>query len=117
VQGPKAFVQGLEEVLLRTLDEHGIAGGRRRGLPGIWIEERKIASIGLHIRRGVTMHGFALNVEMDLAPFEDIVPCGIPGCRMTSMAAELGRSVGLERVRGAVARHFAAVFDLDWRPA
>lgn len=115
--GPKAYVRRLEEVLIATLNEWGLTGRRRNGLPGVWVgtdEPLKIASIGVRISRGVTMHGFALNVSVDLAPFSSIVPCGIAGCRVTSMAVLLGFAPELPAVQQHIAAHFAKQFDLTW---
>ena len=115
--GPKAYVRRLEEVLIDTLAEWGITAHRREGLPGVWVggdHPAKIASIGVRISQGVTMHGFALNVSVDLAPFSAIVPCGIAGCRVTSMAALLGSTPELSAVQQRIATHFAERFHLTW---
>ncbi len=115
--GPKAYVRLLEEVVIRTLADWGITGRRVEQLPGVWVGDapgEKIAAVGVRIDRGVTMHGFALNVDLDLAPFRRITPCGIAGCPVTSMAARLGRPVDLQLVRRQVAGHFGHLFDLDW---
>jgi lipoate-protein ligase B len=117
--GPKIYVQKLEEVLIRTLTEWGIAGCRHELFRGVWVGTsnthlEKIASIGVRISRGVTMHGFALNVNVDLRPFTFLSPCGIEGCTMTSMARELGTSIDLHRVRKYVAQHFGEVFGIRW---
>ena len=115
--GPKAYIRLLESVVIRTLEEWGIPGERREKLPGVWIRgERasKIAAMGVRIHRGVTMHGFALNVSVDLGPFRDIVPCGIPGVHVTSMAEVLGRHIDVPAVRGRIAAHFAELFGVEW---
>lgn len=115
--GPKAYVRRLEDVLIATLKDWGLTGRRRDGLPGVWVgddQPMKIASIGVRITRGVTMHGFALNVSVDLAPFSSIVPCGIAGCRVTSMASLLGFAPGLPAVQQRIATHFAEQFHLTW---
>lgn len=117
--GPKAYVQRLEEVLSRTLTSWGIEGHRveGRGLTGVWVGSsppEKIAALGVRIQRGVTMHGFALNVDMDLTPFSRIVPCGIVGCHVTSMAEHLGGSVDRRAVRQRMTEVFAEVFGLVW---
>lgn len=115
--GPKTYVSLLENVLIRSLADWGIAGRRRDRLPGVWIGSdcpMKIASIGIRIAQGITTHGFALNVDMDLQPFLRIVPCGISGCQVTSMAAVLGKPVGIARVMIALAAHFSEVFGLAW---
>jgi lipoate-protein ligase B len=115
--GPKRYVEMLEEVILHTLREWKIAGRRVKGLPGIWMETdplEKIASIGVRISRGITTHGFALNVDMDLSPFSLIVPCGIPGCRATSMSRVLGHPVDVATVKSSLAAIFADVFQIAW---
>ena len=115
--GPKAYMRLLEEVVIRTLAEWGIAGRRIDKLTGVWVEQGnmvKIASMGVRVARGVTMHGFALNVMLDIAPFGRIVPCGIAGCRVTTMAALLGRPIDVSLVRRRIAAVFAAVFGLEW---
>ena len=92
-----AYVQTLELAIVAALAEEGIPDARARfddgpDFTGVWIEERKIASIGVHVQRGVTTHGFAINVENDLQPFSWIVPCGLDGVRMTSLINETARS-------------------------
>jgi lipoate-protein ligase B len=74
----------------------------------------KIASIGVRISRGITTHGFALNVDMNLSPFSVIVPCGIPGCRVTSMSQALGHPIDVHAVKSALAATFAKVFRITW---
>lgn len=116
-EGPRAYVRMLEEVIILTLAQWDITGRRAEKLPGVWVgDERpaKIAAVGTRIERGVTMHGFALNVTVDLAPFAQIVPCGIAGCRVTSMAEMLEDPVDLVEVRRCVAERFADVFGLEW---
>ena len=81
----------LEPALIDTLADFGVAGSRREGFAGVWIDAcTKIAAIGVGVRRWVTLHGFALNVDLDLAGFEAIVPCGLHAVEMTSIARELG---------------------------
>lgn len=121
--GPKAYVRMLEEVLIRVLAEWGIKGNRVARFPGVWVNDpadpngplAKIAAMGVKIARGVTLHGFALNVTVDLDPFAGIVPCGIEGCRVTSMADVLRRDVELHEVRHRIAQCFGDVFGLEWR--
>ncbi|MCZ6800545.1 MAG: lipoyl(octanoyl) transferase LipB [Nitrospirae bacterium] len=117
--GPKSYVGMLEEVLIRVLADWGIQGERREKCPGVWVQGaaqtiQKIAAIGVKIKRGITMHGFALNANVDLVPFEKIVPCGIEGCVVTSMEKELGFSVGMGLVRKKIAEHFSQVFGIQW---
>ncbi|TNE89243.1 MAG: lipoyl(octanoyl) transferase [Deltaproteobacteria bacterium] len=88
--GVKSTVAALERGLVLWLAGQGIAAQARAGFPGVWIGERKVASLGLHFRRGVSMHGFALNLCPDLSEFEAFTPCGIDGVEMTSVARERG---------------------------
>jgi len=104
-----AYVRGLEQVLIDTLADFGIAAGRIPKLTGVWVEGRKIAAIGVHIARWVTSHGFALNVSTDLSYFQYIVPCGLTK-PVTSMTA-LGVRATLEDVGYVLAGHFGRVFD------
>jgi lipoate-protein ligase B len=85
------YLRQLEATLIGALAALGLPAERREGLTGVWTSGRKIASIGIHVKQWVTFHGFALNVATDLRPFELIVPCGIAGVTMTSVAQELGR--------------------------
>lgn len=115
--GPKAYVRMLEEVVIRTLASWGIAGRRIETWPGVWVDLRepaKIAAIGVKIHRGVTMHGFALNARIDLSPFTLVTPCGILGCRVTSMVEVLRQDVGMDDVRHRIAEVFAEVFGIGW---
>lgn len=89
------YLRWLEEVLLDLLQENTLAARRRAGLTGVWVENRKIASIGVGVRHWISMHGFALNVGGDLTPFAQIVPCGIAGVEMTSMEKETGRIISV----------------------
>jgi lipoyl(octanoyl) transferase len=103
------FLRLLETVLIRTLAEYGLRGGSIPGKTGVWIDGRKIASIGLAVRRWISYHGFALNIDNDLAVFDAIVPCGLPGVTITSMSRELGRPVDKNSVAEAVLHHFANI--------
>jgi lipoyl(octanoyl) transferase len=105
-----AYMRALERVIIETLGAYRIDAGRRSGLTGVWVGKRKIASIGVGIRRWVTRHGFALNVNSDLRFFDRIVPCGIEGCRMTSIAGEGRSDVTPADAAGVLARSFAPVF-------
>jgi lipoyl(octanoyl) transferase len=86
-----AYVRTMEAAIVAALAEEGIEAGPVEGLTGVWVEDRKIGSIGVHVARGVATHGFAINVDNDLQPFDWVVPCGLSGVRMTSVAEELGR--------------------------
>jgi len=112
------FVRNLEEVLIRTCAEFGIPAKRIAGLTGVWTEPRlpenteaKIAALGIHISRGITSHGIALNVNTDLSFFNLIVPCGITSKAVTSMKHELGREVPMQDVAHALTRNFGLVFE------
>ncbi|HXE58626.1 MAG TPA: lipoyl(octanoyl) transferase LipB [Gemmatimonadales bacterium] len=104
------YLRELEGALIDGLGVLGIPARRRPGLTGVWVEDRKVASIGIHVKRWVTFHGFALNVVNDLRPFDLIVPCGIHGVTMTSVARELGEAAGPAlwvETRAAVVRALA----------
>jgi len=105
-----AYLRALESVIIETLRIYGIQAQRRERLTGVWVGTRKIASIGVGIRRWITLHGLALNVNSDLGFFERIVPCGIEGCQMTTIAREGRPDVALPAVVSALAESFAAVF-------
>jgi lipoyl(octanoyl) transferase len=106
-----AYVRAIEQVIIDTLADYGITGGRIAGMTGVWVEGRKIAAIGVHISRWVTSHGFALNVATDLSYFQYIVPCGLTK-PVTSMA-QLGVHATLEDVSRRLAGHFGRVFDCE----
>jgi lipoyl(octanoyl) transferase len=126
----REYVRRLERTAISALAEHGVAAGTIEGLTGVWTPPtdrrrasnppygrvsvpsaaRKIGSIGVHVSRGVTSHGLAVNVSNDLQPFEWIVPCGIEGCRVTSLTRELGAEQDLEAFAATLADRFAAVF-------
>ncbi len=101
------YLRTMEQAIIGALAEEGLEAGLRDGLTGVWVEDRKIASIGVHFSRGVTTHGFAVNVENDLDPFAWVVPCGIDGVRMTSVGCETGRTRALPCFRKRMAHQFA----------
>ena len=112
----KRYVRDLEEALIRTLASFDLAGERIDGLTGVWLTRppRKIASIGVHVARWVTTHGYALNVDLDPAPFTDwITACGLEDAAFTTMSKELGRSVTVDEVRPAATAAVAEVFGLE----
>ena len=111
------YLRNLEDCLIDTLADFGIAAGRLSGYTGVWIGDRKIAAIGVKVSQGVTTHGFALNVTTDLSLFTHILPCGIPDKGVTSMAVELGRASAMPQVEDAVVAHFAKSFVLPGTPA
>jgi lipoyl(octanoyl) transferase len=87
------YLRHLEELLIDVIAEYGIAGARIEGKTGVWVQERKIASIGVGVRKWISMHGFALNVASDLSGFQNITPCGIADVRMTSISLERGEEL------------------------
>jgi lipoate-protein ligase B len=109
------YVRTMERAVIAALADEGVEAGVREGLTGIWAGERKIGSIGVHVSRGVTMHGFAVNVDCDLQPFEWIVPCGIDGVRMTSLYVETRRTGAMSCFRKRMAWRFADTFGLRQR--
>ncbi len=92
------YLRWIEDLLITLLCEFGITAATRAGLTGVWVEDRKIASIGVGVRQWITMHGFALNVCGDLSPFDHIVPCGIANVSMTSMEKESGKTFRVEQL-------------------
>jgi lipoyl(octanoyl) transferase len=105
------YVRRLERVMIESLAEHCVQAGLSEGETGVWVGERKIGSIGVHVSRGVTTHGLAVNVNNDLQPFEWVVPCGIEGCQATSLSRELGAEQDLEAFASTLAARFGEVYD------
>lgn len=110
------YLRSLEEVIILTLAEYGLKGERSSGETGVWLDprirgrERKICAMGVRCSRWVTMHGFALNINTGLEYFDYIIPCGIQGKQVTSIAKELGRELPMEEVKEIVKRNFERVF-------
>jgi len=109
------YLRVMERAMIAALADEGVEAQIRDGLTGVWVEERKIGSIGVHVQKGVTTHGFAVNVECDLQPFEWIVPCGIDNVRMTSLYKETGHLDGMRCFRKRVAWRFAEAYGLRQR--
>jgi lipoyl(octanoyl) transferase len=112
----KRYCRDLEEAVIRTAGAFGVKAARIEGLTGVWLESppRKLCSIGVHISRWVTTHGYALNVDLDPAPFTDwITACGLEDAAFTTLARELGRPVTVDEVRPHAAAAIAEVFDLE----
>ena len=112
------YVRQLEETMIRTTGEFGLAAGRIEGMTGIWAQasgagQEKLGAIGVHLSRWVTSHGFAYNVSTDLRYFDLIVPCGLNGKRATSLEKFLGRKVEREDVTARVTKYFGELFGLD----
>ena len=114
------YLRNLEEVIILTIAEYGIKGERSAGETGVWIEpgiagkERKICAIGVRCSRWITMHGFALNVNTDLAYFDNIIPCGIVDKQVTSIEEELREKVNFEEVKEKIQYNFKIVFNVEY---
>ena len=105
------YIRRMERVIIESLDRYGVAAGMLDGLTGVWTPaRRKIASIGVHVSRGVTTHGFAINVSNDLQPFGWIVPCGIDHCEMTSLTRETGHEVDMLAFVETICQVFGDVY-------
>jgi lipoyl(octanoyl) transferase len=109
------YVRRLERLMTGTLASYGVDAEVIDGLTGVWVgggppEGRKVGSIGVHVSRGVTTHGFAINVNNDLQPFEWVVPCGIEGVRMTSLCREFGSEVDMDACMDVVTEHFSEIY-------
>ena len=112
------YLRFLEEAIILTIAEYGIKGTRSEGETGVWLDvgtpfARKICAMGIRSSRWVTMHGFALNANVNLGYFDNIIPCGIKGKAVTSMEAELNKKVDLEEVKEKILKHFKALFEVD----
>jgi lipoyl(octanoyl) transferase len=106
------YLRYLEEVLIRALAHYGLKAGRAEGQTGVWLEDRKIAAMGIRSSRWVTMHGFALNVATNLDYFSHIVPCGIQDKQVTSIQVELGTEVSMDSVKRQIVHCFEEVFQV-----
>jgi lipoate-protein ligase B len=118
--GPRQLVWLLEEALIRLLTHWNIDGRRLPKKPGVWIMSRlpaKIASIGIRIEQGISLHGCSINVDMDLDAFKSIRPCGIPDCRMTTMAHLNKTGLSIQVIKHDMARIFSEVFGITWTTA
>jgi len=107
------YMRSLEEVFILTARDWGIAAGRSPGAAGVWVGNDKLVAMGVHLSRWVTSHGFAMNVNTDLSHFQWIVPCGLHGKGVTSLAKLLGRRVEMDEVTERVVQHFAEVFAVE----
>jgi lipoyl(octanoyl) transferase len=112
-----AYLRFLEEVLITLLSRRGITAGRLEGKTGVWVSDRKIASLGVGVRRWVSMHGFAINICGNMTPFNHITPCGLPGVSMTSLEAEGGKDVSVESCAREVAKIFNELLHQRESPA
>ena len=109
----RGFVRSLEEVLIQASTSFSIEAGRKEKHTGVWVGEKKLASIGVAVTNWVTYHGFAINVNTDMSYFQLIRPCGLDPETMTSMERLTGRKVDMESVKGEVVRSFSRVFEMD----
>jgi lipoyl(octanoyl) transferase len=112
------YLRFLEETIILTIAEYGLKGTRSEGETGVWLDvgtpfARKICAMGIRSSRWVTMHGFALNANVNLGYFDNIIPCGIRGKAVTSMEAELGKKVNLEEVKEKILKHFKTLFEVN----
>ena len=107
------YVAGLEEIMLRTVSGWKIPAERNSANRGIWVAGKKLGSIGISVKRGVSFHGFALNVNLSLRPFKWINPCGLQSVAVTSMEKELSQKISMSQVREVVTHHFETVFGFD----
>ena len=114
-RGPLLYVRTLESVLIGVLQEFGVRAMRIDRLTGVWVDDKKIAAIGLRVSRGVTMHGFALNVSTDLAWFQYIVPCGVPDKDVTSMERLLNRPITVAEVIPLLLKRFGVEFSAEMK--
>jgi lipoyl(octanoyl) transferase len=113
------YVRFVEEAAIRTCAEYGVVAARSEGESGAWVSDadgglRKICAVGIHLSRWVTMHGFAFNVNTDLAYFKNIIPCGITDKGVTSLAIELGRTIDQNEVKSKLLRHYQDLFGGEW---
>jgi lipoate-protein ligase B len=108
--GVRRFVERLEEVMLRVSRRFGVDANRRPGFPGVWVDNRKLGAVGIAVRRGVSLHGLALNVNLDLRPFSYIIPCGLADLEVTSLRQERGQDLIMTAVADCICQEFASVF-------
>ncbi len=105
------FVRQIEEIVIQTISTIGLKGERNPVYPGVWIEDRKIAAIGLHFDRGVSMHGFALNLNPNLSHYRHIIPCGIKDKKVTSIYQETGEEVSMPKIEETLQKETEKIFD------
>ena len=108
--GIRSYVSNIEQLLIDVLYDYGINASIKQGLTGVWIEDRKIASIGIRVSQWITTHGFALNVNTDMNYFSNIISCGIDNVSMTSMEKELNKKISISDVKQSTINHFNDIF-------
>ncbi|MGD8979869.1 MAG: lipoyl(octanoyl) transferase LipB [candidate division WOR-3 bacterium] len=111
--GIKPFIYGIEDAIIKSLGDHNIEAYKKEKMIGVWTAKGKVCSIGVAVKRWVSFHGFALNVNTDLSYFDLIVPCGLKNVEMTSMQEILGKKVPMEEVKRSVTRNFSVIFKQD----
>ena len=109
--GVKTYVKQIEQLISKTLEEYGLSTHVPRQETGVWVNDRKIASIGIHISKGVTMHGLAINVNTNLSYFDNIISCGIDGVKMTSLYKELGKKIPMNDIKKQLVNNFKQIFN------
>ncbi|MCL0101752.1 lipoyl(octanoyl) transferase LipB [Dehalococcoidia bacterium] len=115
--GIPEFISTLEQSVIDYLEQLRLAAHRQHGFPGVWVGERKIAAVGVHLKRWVSMHGFALNMDPDLDPFDSIIPCGLPGLQVTSVSQEAGCVPPMDETKRGLTEHVRKLFgytDISW---
>ncbi|MGE5440476.1 MAG: lipoyl(octanoyl) transferase LipB [Bacteroidota bacterium] len=112
-QDTHLYLRSIEEVIILTCRDYGLHAGRIEKLTGVWIEDRKIAAIGIKVSRWITMHGFAFNVNTDLSLFQGIIPCGITDKSVTSLSKELGYDPDMNEVKEKLVNNFKRIFNYD----
>jgi lipoate-protein ligase B len=117
IESVREYVATMERAIIAALADAGVEAEVRDGLTGVWAPKGKIASIGVHVSRGVTTHGFAINVDNDLQPFEWVVPCGMAGVQMSSICKETGRDGHMDSFRETMASRFCEAFGREQRVA
>ena len=109
--GVKTYVKQIEQLISKTLEEYGLSTHVPKQETGVWVNDRKIASIGIHISKGVTMHGLAINVNTNLSYFDNIISCGIDGVKMTSLYKELGKKIPMNDIKKQLVSNFKQIFN------
>lgn len=110
--GVSEYIRELESIGIELLSRLGVKSGRRKGFPGLWVGERKIASIGVRVSRGVTFHGMAINIANELSIFDLMIPCGLDGVQMTSVLKETGRRCQMTEVKQKLTRLLTSAFSV-----
>jgi lipoate-protein ligase B len=110
------YVEKLEEAMIQTASRWGIDAGRNALNRGVWVGKHKLGSIGIAVKRGISFHGFALNVDLSLQPYTWINPCGLHNVSMTSMALETGNKIAMKKVREVMREQMTSIFKIHWEP-